>query len=610
MNDSTANTEASYRAEKIQESDGTLHHRLLGPSLQKSGQDGVNQTEVSRIIYEASEGTKYFEHQKAKEEAFSKKIQELLGKAAKLHKQDLEAATIICEKKIIELETTRDLTQSLVHVDCDAFYAAVEELENPELKDKPFAVGGGVLCTCNYIARKFGVRSAMAEFVAKKICPQLIVRPLNFAKYAEKSKDIRSILMEYDPNLCATTLDEAYLNITEYCERNGISREDAVREMRFRILSETGLSVSAGIGPNTRIAKIASNINKPNGQFQVTNDRDDIMEFMAKLPVRKVTGIGYVLERELNAIGVEVCGDIHSKLSLIYHLFSESTLSFLLNCYLGLGSTIVRPLNKYKRKSISCETTFRDMTSPEEIKKKLRSIAEDLSKDCQELNFGGKKLSLKLKKNTYELITRTKNLSRPIYTTDDLYKYGLLLLEKELPVTIRLIGLRVSDLVDLTKEGPLSKKMYIKNRNNSENSSQDAIKTEQSTTIVDVKLDEQNAEDLNVMIHSSQEIEIEREQSPNAEQSTAVILPNSKKQEIKQLKYELLSSEHIGLQQQRELTQCPICGNHVRSDDVILNQHIDWCLSRETIREAVSESYREPVTKRQKVSSGKQRSIF
>lgn len=187
---------------------------------------------------------------------------------------------------VAELELSRDLAQSIVHLDCDAFYAAVEQLDRPELKDLPFAVGGGVLTTCNYVARRFGCRSGMAGFVAKRLCPDLICLPLNFDKYSAKAEEVRQVIAEYDPRFESASIDEAYLNITEYCRNHDMSPEDAVDQLRRQVHLRTSITVSAGIAANAKLAKICSNVNKPDGQFALPNDRVAIMAFMRDLPCR------------------------------------------------------------------------------------------------------------------------------------------------------------------------------------------------------------------------------------------------------------------------------------------------------------------------------------
>ncbi|KAK6949104.1 hypothetical protein Daesc_009177 [Daldinia eschscholtzii] len=311
----------------------TLKYSLLGPSLTKAGQDSVDQSKVSEIIYNASKGSKFFNREEVKDKILTQKIEQILEKKRRLEKLDLTRELRAADQLITQLEVSRDLTQYIVHVDCDAFYAAVEQLDRPELKDVPFAVGGGVLTTCNYLARKFGCRSGMAGFVAKKLCPNLLLLPLNFDKYTSKAQEVRQVLAQYDPRFESASIDEAYLNITEYCAEHNMTPEDTVQQMRNVIHEKTKITVSAGIAANSKLAKICSNMNKPNGQYVLPNDRNAIMNFMRDLPTRKVNGIGRVLERELQEIGIKTCGDIYPQRQLLVrartYFFDCGTTSFL-----------------------------------------------------------------------------------------------------------------------------------------------------------------------------------------------------------------------------------------------------------------------------------------
>src|SRR5271156_1853725 len=282
----------------------SLKHHLLGPSLTKAGQDAVDQQKVSEIIYEASKGSKYFNNEEAKDKILTSKIERILKLKAQLEKLDLKSDLRRADDYIAALELSRDLSQYVIHIDCDAFYAAVEEIDKPELKDVPMAVGMGVLTTCNYAARKFGCRSAMARFVAMKLCPQLICLPLDFEKYTAKAKEVRAIIAAYDPRFESSSIDEAYMNITEYCATHDIDPDAAIEQLRREVREKCKITISAGIAPNAKIAKICSNKNKPNGQFRVPNDRTAVMSFMNTLAIRKVNGVGRVFERELDAIGV------------------------------------------------------------------------------------------------------------------------------------------------------------------------------------------------------------------------------------------------------------------------------------------------------------------
>ncbi|KAI3390236.1 hypothetical protein diail_11388, partial [Diaporthe ilicicola] len=429
----------------------TLKYSLLGPSLTKAGQDSVDQKKVSEIIYSASKGSKYFNREEEKDKLLTVKIDRILDKKRQLEKLDLSRELRRADALIAELELTRNLGQYIVHLDCDAFYAAVEQLDRPELKDLPFAVGVGVLTTCNYVARQFGCRSGMAGFVAKRLCPDLISLPLNFEKYTAKANEVRQVVAEYDPRFESASIDEAYLNITGYCQDHNMSPEDAVAQMRRQVHLRTSITVSAGIASNAKLAKIASNVNKPNGQFVLPNDRAAIMTFMRELPCRKVNGIGRVWERELKAIGVQTCGDIYGQRQFLSPLFGEKAFEFLVQCYLGLGRTDVQPAEEYERKSVGTESTFHDISEPKQLREKLRWTAQELEKDMRKAGCKGRTLVLKVKLDTYQVYTRQTVLPKAVNLADDLYNHALPVLakiEQEMPdMRIRLMGLRCTHLV-------------------------------------------------------------------------------------------------------------------------------------------------------------------
>lgn len=247
----------------------SLHRVLLGASVMKAGQTGVDQDKVARIIEEASRGSKFFQHQQEQDENRKRNVAVLKRKKRELDGNEflLRRETKKADAILEELESKRRLDQYIVQVDCDAFYASVEELDHPEYKNIPVGVGGSVITTGNYMARKWGVRSGMAGHIAKKLCPELLLVPPNFKRYMEKAHEIRYVLSGYDDQLHASSIDEAYLNITDYCEVTGKSPDEVVSEMRAKVHEFAKVTVSAGIAPNDLIAKIASNKNKPNGQY-------------------------------------------------------------------------------------------------------------------------------------------------------------------------------------------------------------------------------------------------------------------------------------------------------------------------------------------------------
>jgi len=242
----------------------SLVKRLAGPSTGKAGL-AKDQTEINRIIAEASKGSKFYENEKRKDKDLTERIEKILKQRDDaLRGVDIKSIEQSADRLIAELESQRDLSQVIVHIDMDAFYANVELLDNPDLEGKPFGVGHGVLTTASYEARKYGVRSGMPGFIAKKLCPDLIFVQNHFSRYVEMSTAVMSVFRRYDSNLFAAGCDEAYLNITAYCEAHNLIAAECVQEMRQTVFEETRLTASAGIAPTKMLAKICSDKNKPN----------------------------------------------------------------------------------------------------------------------------------------------------------------------------------------------------------------------------------------------------------------------------------------------------------------------------------------------------------
>jgi DNA polymerase IV len=270
--------------------------------------------------------------------------------------------------------------RKIIHLDMDCFYAAVEMRERPEFAGQPIAVGGGsrrgVVTTCNYEARKFGVRSAMPGFLARERCPNLVFLPVRFDLYRGESAKIRSILREYTPLVEPLSLDEAYLDVT------ALDRYawDIAKELRKRIFEKTHLTSSAGIAPNKMLAKIASDWRKPNGQFAVTPDQ--VEAFMRDLPVRKIWGIGPKGAKKFEQQGIHTCGELQ-KIDLLE----------LMRCHGKWGSELYqlcrgqddRPVEPNRiRKSLSNECTFPDnLTTLEDCQRELDKLVVDLDRELR-----------------------------------------------------------------------------------------------------------------------------------------------------------------------------------------------------------------------------------
>ena len=561
---------------------------------------------MSEIIYNASKGSKYFNNEETKDRILTQKIEKILSKKRQLDRIDLASDLRKANEYITELELSRDLSQTVIHIDCDAFYAAVEELDRPELKQVPMAVGKGVLTTCNYHARKFGCRSGMAGFVAMKLCPQLVCLPLNFGKYTAKAQEVREILADYDPRFESAGLDEAYLNITQYCEDKQMDPEEVVTKLRDEVAEKTKITISAGIAANAKLAKIASNKNKPNGQFRVANDRSIILAFMRDLPTRKVNGVGRVFERELDAVGVKTCGDIYTYRACLSKLFGDKAFHFLVQTYLGLGRTKIQPAEDYERKSVGTESTFREMGDKEELRSKLRWIAQELEKDLLRTQFKGRTLVLKIKLHTYEVLTRQVAPPKSINAADDLYTYSLPMLaklEREIPgMKLRLMGLRCTHLVSAKKAGidffgigrnsavvPHTKNCPKTNKGEWEQWPEEefeaAARQERQDEMNEVETLSQ--ESPNPPRHSP--LASTTPPSPSFISTTAIATPFSTT---------TVTNPAI------DPWSCPICIRPQPACDRDFNSHIDFCLSRRTIRDAVDGALGSPPITPRHLSSG------
>ncbi|XP_078430343.1 DNA/RNA polymerases superfamily protein isoform X2 [Wolffia australiana] len=378
----------------------------------KAGMDGVDKEKVQRVIYEMSKGSKYFENEQRKDAILKEKIERMQAQCAKLTEKDIEKFQMVADKRIEELESSRDLSKIWLHSDMDAFFAAVETLENPSLEGKPLAVGSmSMISTANYEARKYGVRSAMPGFIAFKLCPELVLVPVSFDKYVHYSEKTRKVFRRYDPNFIATSLDEAYLDITEICKGRGVTREKVAEELRKAIYEETALTCSVGVAPNRLLAKIG--------------------------------GIGKVTEHILrDGLGISTCEDMLRKSAYICGLFSPSSVDFFLSVGLGLGNTETPQLRL--RKSISNERTFSSTDDQSLLFKKLEETAEALSDDLQKESLFGRTLTLKLKTSSFEVKTRATSLQKFIQSKEHIFFHASKLLRAELPLSVRLIGLRMS----------------------------------------------------------------------------------------------------------------------------------------------------------------------
>ncbi|XP_052633633.1 DNA polymerase kappa isoform X4 [Harpia harpyja] len=442
----------------------------MGLNDNKAGMQGLDKEKINKIIMEATKGSRFYENELKKDQQVNQRIEKMMQLKEKVTTQQLLKAQLQVDKLVIELEQSRNLSSTIVHIDMDAFYAAVEMRDNPELKEKPIAVGS-------------------------------------------MSMLVREILTEYDPNFMPMGLDEAYLNITEHLEERlnwpedkrrfffnterttekyninmsakfneggyssspvlfqdntplmddhpeqrrqsvansvvfGTSAEEVVKEIRFRIEQKTQLTASAGIAPNTMLAKMCSDRNKPNGQCRIAPERQAVLDFLKDLPIRKVPGIGKVTEKMLKALGIVTCSELYQQRALLSLLFSEASWRNFLDISLGLGSTHLE--KDGERKSMSTERTFSEINTAEDQYSLCRELCRDLAQELQKEGLKGKTVTLKLKNVNFEVKTRASTVLSSVSTEEEIFAVAKDLLGTEIdsvaphPLRIRLMGVRVS----------------------------------------------------------------------------------------------------------------------------------------------------------------------
>lgn len=337
--------------------------------------------------------------------------------------------------------------RKIIHIDMDAFYASVEQMDHPELRGKPIAVGGaenrGVVAAASYEARKFGVRSAISGVLAKKNCPELIFVKPRFDRYKEISKKIHNIFQEYTDLVEPLSLDEAYLDVTKNKKGNP-SATLLAQEIRLRIFNEVGLTASAGISVNKFVAKIASDYNKPNGQKTV--NPDEVIAFLEQLPIQKFYGVGKVTAEKMFQLGIFTGLDLKNRpIDFLEKHFGKSG-SFYYNVVRGIHNSEVK--SNRIAKSVAAEYTFDSNLSSEIFMvEKLEKITSELERRLKKHQISGKTITLKIKYSDFTQQTRSKTM--PYFITDKsliLETAKELLYQERMKDSVRLLGISLSNL--------------------------------------------------------------------------------------------------------------------------------------------------------------------
>ena len=343
--------------------------------------------------------------------------------------------------------------RKIIHVDMDAFFASVEQRDNPELRGKPVAVGGssgrGVVAAASYEARKFGVKSAMPSVTAKRRCPDLIFVKHRFDAYKEASRQIRAIFEHHTPLVEPLSLDEAYLDVTE--DRLGIGSATRIAELiRQEIKAKTQLTASAGVSYNKFLAKLASDQNKPDGLCVIKPGQG--ADFVAGLPIRRFHGVGPKAEEKMKRLGIETGADLAAKDIEFLRTHFRSMGDYLYRAARGID---LRPVRAHRvRKSVGGERTFSDdRSAAEDLRETLESIIDIVWERIE--NSGrdgrptrGRTVTLKMKYTDFQIMTRAKSVTHWIEDKAEFAELGRALLEEAmpLPMPIRLMGLTLSNL--------------------------------------------------------------------------------------------------------------------------------------------------------------------
>ncbi len=342
----------------------------------------------------------------------------------------------------------------IIHVDMDAFYASVEQRDKPELLSKPVVVGGtpdsrGVVCSASYEARKFGVRSAMSCAKAHRLCPQAVFVYPNMAKYRQVSHRIQQIFLDITPVVEPLSLDEAYLDVTENALQEPLARKVA-QHIKDRIKTETGLTASAGVGPNKFIAKLASDYNKPNGLVVVPPEK--VAAFVDKLPVERFWGVGPKTAERLKKHGLFTAQDLRGRTPQALENLFGSMGPYLFE--LAHGRDDRRVESERETKSIGSETTFdEDLLDIHELRKQITDQAHEVAAELQGIDRPARTITLKIKYSDFKSITRSRTLPMRTDRAEMIERVAHQLLTENTDAgrrPVRLVGVSVSSLFDPT----------------------------------------------------------------------------------------------------------------------------------------------------------------
>jgi len=588
--------------------------------------ENVDRGRINAIILRESGDSLFMRQQRRRDARVDVQISELkrvLANADPNWRRDHEAR---CDVDAAVFLAARPTRSACVVVDMDMFYMACALQSRPHLSGFPACVGHGMILTSNYRARKYGVRSAMAGWIGDKLVAELsggkerlVHVDSDFDLYKKKSNDVKAVLTEYDPRLKMCSLDEAYMDFAPYLalkisepewDHDTISRvlggvdpsgEGAtvcttgvrgvpvdpyeilsslpervcaaalarvVHEMRGRVRERTGLTCSAGLAPNFLLAKIASDVRKPDGQYLVSPSHDAVNYFLHPLPVRKVGGIGRVRDKILGAFGIKNVKDLYRERALVHLLFKEASASFLLRASVGCSSSDSGESDDGPQKGIGKERTFRAGQSWAETVSRLEDIALGLSEAMQKKELWARTVTVKAKLHTFDVVNRSRSVPRGVFlqSSQDLAAHATSILDEirrdfgKEQFSLRLLGIRCTNFKDAQDGEETSIVKYL-------------TKPRSATAAAAA----QSQPSKNSPPSEKKYVDLTEESVPDPIETAGIV-------------------------------SCPVCQRKFPADENdALNVHIDACLSGGLIRETVhEESLRH---EQSKVAGGKRRRI-
>ncbi|CAD8145288.1 unnamed protein product [Paramecium octaurelia] len=544
----------------------------------KAGVEGADQ--IKQVIDDATRGSEYYKRQQEKRQQVLQKVNKMQMEldSYKKNEQKIKETKEIIQNKVKEFQINTD--RIWAHFDMDMFYVACELLDKPELKDKPVAVGQSIVSTANYVARKFGVRSAMPGFVAKKLCPDIIFIPCHFEKYKSVSNIFMTILKKYDDNLESMGLDEANLDLTEYINNSQEDPAILCENIRKDIHLATQLTASCGVGPNKMIAKLASEINKPNGLHVVEQSATAVLNFLEKLPIRKIPGIGNITEQILSGLNFNTCKDVRDRADELYVIFTPKTFEYIFYSCWGVARNY--HVEFEDQHSISCQRTFSSISTQREFEDKVDYIAEKLAEEMQSEEKVGNHLTLIIKTSKFEIRSKSLQLNQYTNQAKQIAIYGKQLLKiMQLDEPIRLLGLKMSSLANEKQIQKQSISTYFKRQIDKSSGQENlvpSIKGSKSHQITEEN-DSFNKMSIQQQEQSKPDILSDDEASSISNQILSGV--NSKSHQSQQQQQQYQQKQ----QAQPKSFRCPICNKDIdcKGNNTVLNKHIDRCITQQNV---------------------------